>query len=1080
MKHIYTIVGLCIGLSAISTETMAQQEKKILHSYSYGDLYNGTHNTSTVTGAKHYFYAADGRLMRSVESDVYLGDAVETAEKEEAGQEIPRVYYTYIYNEAGLLTEVTARKYGVYDVYDRAWEAASTVEEYTYTPEGKVSTKTDQSSTYTYTWDGDNCVRLTVRSKSTGKVSYTATYSDFVEGKVNLPQTELYGSAYQYASKKYKHEYDAAGHRVKTTEYKVVEDASLVKDEEMAILEYTEGNVYAQQEWTYDAEGDLTLVLKSYASADGFTPSTKSEYEKQDDGGILYTGYSYSNGKWVYYGSSKKEYYGTPDAELAPVAVSLVASDSQPNTLAVSAEVPQTADVSAWKIYRNGMLLAEVPATAGQVAYTDAWVHNGDWEYYVQGADGSISDVLTASFATELALPVNIRVVANGKNTAGKYEVRLVWERPDTQLEILGYNVYSGYAKTSTNPSPVNGQTLVTATNYTLTWDSSSETAQYYNVEAVYRIGKARSETFDVTLSSAPIVVVKDTRRLEHITYSLGDAMGTGNAESPSSYRENFYDKDYRLTRSIQYQCSSAGSDPEPYYYYKYVYDVAGNLVETSYRQRGVYDGNELAWGDVRVTETNEYDTDSHLVRKSSYDGSVIDYTYDGDHLVGETKYIGDKWSYTLAYSDFLEGFDNLPQRALKDGTYTSSQRIIEYTYDDGGRMTSATTYKLGEMSRDENNVLLDAEKGTPDLYETWTYNDEGTLTQYVKQRWNTTDEAWRNYLRTEYTISGDTITKNSFSCSIVKGEEKWTVASGTDSRTIMGEYDGVAPLNTTVAIVSGEVNTVRVSADAPAADEGTLWNVFRNGVVVGQAELSGGKLIYTDAMVPNGDYDYFIQAAATEEKPVANISTAVAKSFSYEFPVVENLRIVSNAMRELTPAEIAQLGDPGDSDAVIPTGKYLLSVEWDAPEANLPILGYNIYVDINPDLDNPMFDNPSIIEECAYSFSWYNDTNPQKTLTVETVFPIGKSRSEAFPVTLSTTPVGIEKVENHGGISISDGSVSFGSVPSDVQVCNAAGQVVARYSQVLTAPLSGLEKGCYVLKISNSCGVKTLKLLRK
>ena len=103
----------------------------------------------------------------------------------------------------------------------------------------------------------------------------------------------------------------------------------------------------------------------------------------------------------------------------------------------------------------------------------------------------------------------------------------------------------------------------------------------------------------------------------------------------------------------------------------------------------------------------------------------------------------------------------------------------------------------------------------------------------------------------------------------------------GTPQVTWDVNFDGVAASNLTVEEVAGEVNTMKLTAERPVgALSTTVWNVFRNGCKIGQATKTGRTgLEFIDKEVPNGVWDYFIQAEDTHGATGVNVSNVVEKT---------------------------------------------------------------------------------------------------------------------------------------------------------------------------------------------------------
>ena len=128
--------------------------------YSYGAMLDGGFS-KTPTGVVRSFYDVNNRLSRVLEADIMLADSEGTPEVEVPGQEIPKYYSIYEYDEQGQLQKVRTRKCGIYSAFDRAWTDFVDAETYEYNDDGRLVKKTDATYITTYKWEGENLVEET-------------------------------------------------------------------------------------------------------------------------------------------------------------------------------------------------------------------------------------------------------------------------------------------------------------------------------------------------------------------------------------------------------------------------------------------------------------------------------------------------------------------------------------------------------------------------------------------------------------------------------------------------------------------------------------------------------------------------------------------------------------------------------------------------------------------------------------------------------------------------------------------------------------------------------------------------------
>lgn len=1093
MRNLYvatTTLLLCLfgSFDVNAQEILLGKVKKA--DYFYGQMsVDGGSTVSTSDGdisatpvrVIHYYYGEANRLVRMVESDIMLGDAPETMEVETKGQEVPRTYTLYSYDTNGQLQNVSTRTYKYSDkVYGkRTWADVKDLESYEYNEQGKVVKKTDLSYVITYKWDGDNMIEEAAHYVDNGEWSYTIQYSDFVSGAKNLPQyavrSDKWGVKYGSGDLIMEYLYEN-GQKVKYSEYKV---ADIVRDENNIITSCTKGMLYKEQTWTY-VDGMLAVEQVGYwnngkAVVD---PSTKVEYTAQNDSihTVTYT-YNVAKSAWVVSGAPKVSVMGVVDESTAPTEFKVEVNESGVNSVTLSANAPENAATEGWNVFRNGVIIGQANLTDGKLSYVDEEVENGAYDYFIQHADDNVTSVVDYTFNASLNGVGNLAVVKNGRNETTKdYEVFITWEKPASEYEVLGYNLYVDVPSNRVI-APLNGETLIQNTCYKLDFENGVDLNHNIAVEAVYRIGRV-SETIAMTL-------IRDflpaTLAQTKAVITLGDAMGLTADDQPAKADVSYYDAENKLVRKIHYSYVS-GDDPAdpdkffktgdwmPFQYLVYNYNEKDQLESIYQRDYGVYSGYNRVWDKLSETERKIYNEDGSLYR-DSIDGRWYTYTYEGNNLVKEvyqTAY--GNTVHTLTFSNFVEGKDNLPQYAFKSGITSSNNRIYEYVYDVDGNKIAAYTYKHDSetLVKDEEGNVISAEKGVPEFEEKWTYVD-GVLTLYETNKWNTTEEAYLPYKKTEYidTELGVQATSYSYYSSM------WT-KSGRPLVTHTVEFDGVAPSNLTVTDVEGKLNTVLLTAEAPAtADASSVWNVFRDGVVIGQATWTDEKLTYIDELVANGEHDYFIQAADSHNAWYGvNISNPIVKTFSNELPAVTELRV--------------------DENGVNTVGDYSLKLSWDAPDltgqhADLKILGYNIFSDVKSYTKNPSPDNGIYyFESTAYSYEYANTVNRNKTYYIETVYNIGKSTGTTLEVNLSKDKLpeesesAVDVTDVGGKLTVEGNQLTIVGEYISLEVYALNGVCVMKTSKDPTVDLSTLADGVYMARLNTVEGIVTVKIVKK
>ena len=1057
LKGLALLVGLTMGTSALA-EDAGMKTKAV---YSYGAMLDGGFS-NTPTSVIRSFYDANNRLIRKVESDIMLADSEGTAEVEVPGQEIPKLYTLYEYDANGVLQKVRTRKYGLYNGFYRGWAEWTDAEQYEYDANGKLVKKTDATYITFYVWEGDNLVEETAHYTKDGKWSNTIKYTAFAEGKTNVPVSALFSDKWKNTSV-YEYVYDEVGNKVAFNEYKVQNPE---KDENGVLVKGEKGTLNKLTNWKY-VDGVLAEELNGAWNngMEKIDTLSKISYTVNGDTTII-ASFMYNKGRWNVYGGPKKSVDGKVDNATSATGLAVTDVKNALNTVMITANAPENASAEGWKVYRNGMVIGEAVLADGVLSYQDSLVANGTWDYFVQQADGNTSEVVEKSFNTPLAAVEGFMCRKNSVNEEGDYELVLVWAKPNIDLEVLGYNVYMDIMEYETNPAPENGMELITDATYTYVQPvkyatdengnmANSNPNHTFYIEAVYPLGRVRSQAI-------PVVLQMEEHPLQtKVIMTMGDAMGNSSGNSASKAETFYYDADNKLVRKMIYG-KLMGDDPDdpdqvykagdwiPMTYTAYDYNDKGQLVHTRERQYGVFSGYNKAWNEFAETGSFSYDEQGRILEDTTTN-RVYHYTYDGDKIVKET-YANSRnvIIYHKYYSNFVEGFANCPQYAFANSPYglTTNDRIYEYTYDEKGRMVKCYAYKYSNETivKDDEGNAISAEKGTPDYEEIWTYEND-ILVQYEKNVWKSNKEVYEGKTRIEYTLTpmGTMAVTWTYSVGI------WA-KGGTPQVTWDVNFDGVAASNLTLEEVAGEVNTMKLTAERPAgALSTTVWNVFRNGCKIGQATKSGRTgLEFIDKEVPNGVWDYFIQAEDTHGATGVNVSNVVEKTVYTELPPVTDIKVLRNGYNDVQ-----------DYDVLL---------DWEAPVTDLPIKGYNMFVDVKDITKNPSPVNGLYpFAETEYNYTAANDVDKNKAFMVETVYNIGKVKSEVLAIVLGAD--GIEGVMVDDMLMLVGKTLHINGEYTSLEIYTANGTLAGNYKGVQQVNLSTLATGVYVIRVNTLNG---------
>ena len=1056
LKCVALLLGLTLSVNALA-ENAGLKTKAV---YSYGAMLDGGFSVLP-TAVVRSFYDVNNRLVRMVEADIMLADSEGTPEVEVPGQEIPKLYSAYEYDEKGVLQKVRTRKYGLYSAFERAWTDFVDAETYEYDTNGKLVKKNDATYITTYKWEGENMVEETAHYTKDGAWSSTIKYTAFAEGVDNMPVSALFSDKWKN-NRIYEYAYDGAGNKIRFAEYKVL-NAEL---SDKVLVAGEKGDLYAETTWTY-VEGVLTEEVKGYwnSGKQVVDPSTKIAYEVKGDTTTIST-YQYFNGAWGQFGGPKKSVIGVVDNVTSATGLTVTEVEGEINTVLVKATAPVGASTEGWNIFRNGMCLGSASLVDGVLTYQDKEVPNGRWDYFFQQADGNTSEVMEITLDSELPAVENVVFLKNSLNATGDYEIIFTWDAPNTTLPILGYNVYADILSYETNPAPENGMVMIPTELAldTLTW-MAAETNLYHEiyVETVYSIGKSRSKAI-------PVELLKADKMLK-VVMTMGDAMGSANDNEPSKAETYYYDADNKLVRKMIYGKLLGDDEDDPDQIYKagdwvpmtytaYDYNENGQLIHTRERQYGMYSGYNKVWNEFEETGSFSYDEEGRL-KEDTTTNRVYHYEYDANNNVVKETYANSRnvIIYHKYCSDFVEGLVNCPQYAFANSPYglTVNDRIYEYTYDNRGNMLTCRAYKYDNstMVKDDEGNVIGADKGTLDYEEIWTY-EKGLLVQYEKNIWKTNKDAFEPKTRIEYTqteMGTKAVTWN-YSIGI------WAKGS-TSQVTWEVPFEGKAASDLNVEMVKDKVNTLSLKAMKPSGIT-TTWNVFRNGVKIGQAVPEGRYLVYEDANVPNGHWDYFIQAEDTHGSSGVNVSNVVELDVYTELPAVTDIKVVSNHYNDVQDYEVV--------------------LDWEAPVTDLPIKGYNMFVDVKDITKNPSPVNGlKTFEETTYTYTAANDVNINKTFMVETVYNIGKVKSEAIAVVLQKEdPQGLSDITVANMLILSGRTLWVNGEYRSLNLYATDGAMVGNYGQLTKIDLSNLASGVYVVHVGAADGNLIGKIVLK
>ena len=991
------------------------------------DRYGDSMGSSTgITKQTYSFYDENDLLVRKVQNGMQLD-----------GNWTPDYIYIYEYSD-GQLQRYYYRQWQA--VYDR-WSAAKDSTVYTYDEQGRLieevlwwrTTPTVYRDINTYTWEGENMVshKYEIDNNGNRSTSWTRTYSDFVEGVANLPQKEE--SVGQYASNTY----------TKTYTYDDQYHVTLIEQVD------ADGNPTGKEEYTYDDKGICTSkVVYSYSNG---AYVNKSKVERNALGNDQYGRYEYSwsssNSEWSVNGVHYVETYVESDGTSSPRNMTIENAVSAENPVAVKIACDEPAYPVAgaqYALWRDWEPVDTVAAANGKVEFLDVKATLGVHTYYVQTIDDALGYGISTpqDFVVEIDLPAisNLRALGGYKGTfedpqSGTYDtyyLKLAWDAPKTELEVLHYEIYEqGF-----------GIPIVVTEDNATTYDFSVAVGNSVTirVDAVYEYGVSEGEFVTLNFNreadyeTVNAMTQKDT---------YGDVMGFTGKSGISYY---LYNDENKIIREYAVGVGYDGViTPEHRYYY--MYDENGNLSETYNYQ---YVATAGSWSDMKEHVTYTYDEQGRLIEK--VDGQWGDkyvYTYDS-FMQTETYLVGgstEMWTKTYI---FMSG--DQPDMMESTGMYETYNFSEYYYYDEEGRLT--------EMESTYNADSSPKEKVT------YEYDERDMVVEKVTYvgRNGVYEESSRE-LR-EYMGNGQ--------------YKIWTESyDETDGWYDNGIYSveryvdlnpQSAPQNVTVENVStaDAPNSVVVTAqmNTPVVPN-AAYVLYRGWQAVDTVAANGTTITFTDANVVNGTYEYIVQSVDSVSGYGYNVSDPAEFVMDTELPEV--------ALFEQLASTEGEYSDP-QNGMTLPV--YWVHFKWEAPATDFEVLEYRIYQDGQPTPTVVHTDMTSLVDSVwvyrEVDFPEYQQTETELRITV--VYSIGESAGYEIPLIVDYSSVA--DVRNVPQAYVV-GRYLYVAPAAEVSIYNAGGMLMGEYCNSERVDLGNLSNGIYVVRVKVGENVQVVKIAR-
>lgn len=524
-----------------------------------------------------------------------------------------------------------------------------------------------------------------------------------------------------------------------------------------------------------------------------------------------------------------------------------------------------------------------------------------------------------------------------------------------------------------------------------------------------------------------------------------------------NSLRHYYYDANNNIVRASD--VNAAMTTPLYHYFYSYENSLLVEEYYTQWKDMG-------EWTDPRDRILYTYDEQGRLIAKeNTMTNRKQEYSYNEDgYLVkivdmgknyGSTEY--DKTYSTTNYLNFDEN-GNPALAQYDDALYVSSSYDEYYTYDEQGRMLTKESYKLDgtpknkfEYAYDDFDILISSIKSVNDGKGGFEYSSRNTRTDLGNNTYEYNyDEFW----------SGEWINHDSYT-------EYYS--------ELKGEY---APRNLVLNDISTDEspNTIELVCDVPEVEvPNAKYIVWRDWERVAILEPVDGKITYTDSGVANSVKEYFVQSYDAVNDVLYNISNIAPVDFTTELPAITELRYLGTIEGFAADAQGASMP------------AYFVKFEWDAPETELPIVGYKVYdvLSFGEGFDSyyielhtttSTVDSVSVFREPNYDSP---DQQKATTVMVTVLYELGESEGvvETFPIENPNAAVEGVKVERVAYVA---GDNLFVEVSdADVAIYNAAGALVSVHSDVSRVGLDNLATGAYIVRVKAGNVVQTIKIAR-
>ena len=449
--------------------------------------------------------------------------------------------YQYYYNyENGLLAEYYYIQYKDMGV----WSDAKDHTLYTYNEQGLLVRKENiytYNEMYEYKYDAQGRLieytKYGKNDRNNPDAAYDKPYStvEYSEFDANNNPQRLDYTDHLYATGSYFtfFTYDDKGRVLVEESWKPSQDNASGK-----VGNYKYENVYDE----YGVNVDRIKSNRNW-DTDGFIYASRETRTRVSETQYDFTSYNYveRDQEWAQY-RTHTEYYAVLDGAYAPrdLKVDYINNANFVNAVQLTCTVPaEQVDNAQYIIWYDWQPVDTVAAVNGKITYIAENLPNGrEVEFLVQSYDAvndimyNVSNAATAIYNIELApiSSLSFKEQTMGYFTDGQggqhpaYWIHFTWEAPETNLEVLGYNVYEqGWVV----PQSFTTNTCDSISVYRESDFNSPDQQKEISVEVtvVYAIGESErvAETFSITDMGVEAVKVAQA-------YVEGNTLYTRNA----------------------------------------------------------------------------------------------------------------------------------------------------------------------------------------------------------------------------------------------------------------------------------------------------------------------------------------------------------------------------------------------------------------------------------------------------------------------------------------------------------------------------------------------------------------------